>query len=369
VIQSILFFLLGFLCAGLLALMIAPIIWRRAVNLTRKRVESSIPLTLSEIQAEKDALRADFAMATRRLEQKLQSTSDKAARQATELGRRHEEMKALSAERDAGNEKITSLNADLAALGHKLEATQDDLAQTAERLSAARARIDEQADELYKIGALYDDASFAASSRQIELVARESEVEKLSGDLTAARNSRKEAERKMRETIAENRQTRAEADAMRKKVTELERKMSRMLTNLTDAEERLERREKELARLRRQGRTGGAGKVPSLLEEGSETAELEPIETRFETLERENRELQRLLDESRESGDEEALREQMHELAAEVVAMTARLEKPGSEIGRLIDAAPAQDETDGRPISLADRIRALRAAPKQAEGA
>lgn len=357
-IQSILFFLLGFLCAGFLALMIAPVVWRRAVNLTRKRVESSIPLTLSEIQAEKDALRADFAMTVRRLEQKLQSTSDKAARQATELGRRHEELKALAADRDAGTEKITALNAELAELGTRLDTTEKELSQTGERLSAARARIDEQADELHKIGALYDDASFTASSRQIELVARESEIEKLSSDLTAARNSRKEAERKMRETIEESRQLRAQADLTRKKVADLERKMARMITSLTNAEERLERREKELARLRRQSRSGQAVKTQSVAAEGENAAELEPIETRFETLERENRELQRLLEESRETRHDEALREQMHELAAEVVAMTARLE-PDLQIGLLDEAPAVQTDTEGRPLSLAERIRAL----------
>ncbi|RWX60080.1 hypothetical protein EN780_32935, partial [Mesorhizobium sp. M4B.F.Ca.ET.089.01.1.1] len=67
-VQSILFFALGFLCAGFLALLIAPAIWRRAVALTRRRVEASMPLTLAEIQANKDQVRAEFAMSTRRLE-------------------------------------------------------------------------------------------------------------------------------------------------------------------------------------------------------------------------------------------------------------------------------------------------------------
>ena len=312
-------------------------------------------------------------MATRRWSRNCNRPATSRTAGHRNWGRRHEEMKALSAERYAGNEKTPPGMPTLPPLGHKLEATQDYLAQTAERLSAApRAESTNRPTSSTRSGHFTTMPSFAASSRQIELVARGSEVEKLSGDLTrGAQTAARRPSEKCAETIAENRQTRAEADAMRKKVTELERKMSRMLTNLTDAEERLERREKGNWRgCVAKGGLAGAGKVPSLLEEGSENGpELEPIETRFETLERENRELQRLLDESRESGDEEALREQMHELAAEVVAMTARLEKPGSEIGRLIDAAPAQDETDGRPISLADRIRALRAAPKQAEGA
>jgi hypothetical protein len=47
--------------AGLLALMVAPAIWRRAARLTRSRIEKSVPLTLSEIQADKDQLRAEAA--------------------------------------------------------------------------------------------------------------------------------------------------------------------------------------------------------------------------------------------------------------------------------------------------------------------
>ncbi len=67
-IQSILFFALGFLCAGFLALMVAPAVWRRAVRLTRRRIEASVPLSLGEIQADKDRIRAEFAMSIRRLE-------------------------------------------------------------------------------------------------------------------------------------------------------------------------------------------------------------------------------------------------------------------------------------------------------------
>ena len=55
-IESILFFSLGFLCAGFLALMVAPSIWRRAVSMTRRRIEASVPLSLSDIEADKDLL-------------------------------------------------------------------------------------------------------------------------------------------------------------------------------------------------------------------------------------------------------------------------------------------------------------------------
>ncbi len=57
-LEVILYFVLGFFVAGLLALMVSPVIWNRAVELTRQKIESSVPLSINEIQADKDQLRA-----------------------------------------------------------------------------------------------------------------------------------------------------------------------------------------------------------------------------------------------------------------------------------------------------------------------
>ncbi len=62
-IQTALYFALGFLAAVLLALLVVPPIWRRATYLTRRRVEAEIPLTLNEIQAQRDGSRAEHALA------------------------------------------------------------------------------------------------------------------------------------------------------------------------------------------------------------------------------------------------------------------------------------------------------------------
>ena len=94
-LESGLFFTLGFLVAILLTLMIAPAIWRRAVSLTRKNIENSIPLTVNEIQAEKDQLRAEFAMNTRRLEVNMEEIKEQSAEQLIEINRRRDGMLAL----------------------------------------------------------------------------------------------------------------------------------------------------------------------------------------------------------------------------------------------------------------------------------
>ena len=53
---------LGFLLGCLLGLVLAPPLWNRAVRLTTRKLEATMPMSLAEIQADKDQLRAEFAL-------------------------------------------------------------------------------------------------------------------------------------------------------------------------------------------------------------------------------------------------------------------------------------------------------------------
>ncbi|RVD35153.1 hypothetical protein EN746_35695, partial [Mesorhizobium sp. M8A.F.Ca.ET.023.02.2.1] len=108
-VQSVLFFALGFLCAGFLALMVAPAVWRRAVALTRRRIEASIPLTQAEIQADKDRVRAEYAMTTRRLEINVKTLREKVAEQLVEINRGREALKGLAVERAEKDHALAEL--------------------------------------------------------------------------------------------------------------------------------------------------------------------------------------------------------------------------------------------------------------------
>jgi hypothetical protein len=86
-IEYALLVVLGFCAAGLLALLIAPTIWRRAVRLTTKRLDATLPMSLSDIEADKDLLRASYAIQIRRLEAGLNKARDKSASQLVEISR------------------------------------------------------------------------------------------------------------------------------------------------------------------------------------------------------------------------------------------------------------------------------------------
>jgi hypothetical protein len=100
VIESIMYFALGVLVAALLALLLLPAVWRRAVRLTKKRIEAATPITLSEFRADKDQLRAEFALTTRRLEMNVEALRRRLADQLADINRSKTDMSMLKTERD-----------------------------------------------------------------------------------------------------------------------------------------------------------------------------------------------------------------------------------------------------------------------------
>ncbi|MEO3997854.1 hypothetical protein [Mesorhizobium sp. CAU 1732] len=362
-IQTTLFFILGFLSAGLLALMVAPAIWRRAVVLTRRRVEASIPMTLDQIQADKDRLRAEFAMSTRRLEMSEKASREKAANQFIEINRNQDELKRIGRERDEKQQVIGKLEGDIEATRAELSKRDEQAQRLFERLAEAERELEKRGLEIENLGRMYDEASFSASGRQIEMVAQENRIEQLSDDLSKLRGERKEADRRVREIAAENKTLKEAQRNDQRKISGLEKRVERLMAELSDREEKLDRRERELARLR--GTEPADNGDPDLNER---------LESRLATLTRENKKLRAELDEAQGSTlaeqDEErtaeaVLREQIQELAAEVVHLTAMLDEPDSPIRTALEKA-SSDGGAGKSevLSLADRIRALQDAAK-----
>jgi chromosome segregation ATPase len=407
--QSSLIFLLGFLSAGFIALIVAPMVWRRAVALTRKRIEASVPLTQAEIQADKDRMRAEFAMATRRLEINFKNFREKAASQIVEINRNREELKQLMAERSERHEALTRLEVQSGEIRTELRRREDELQVLTEKLDQAENLLEQRAAEIEKLGRMYDDASFTASNRQLEITAREGEIEKLNNDMAMLRSERREIDRRNQDVTSENRGVREALKAEQERAVALEARIERLLTTVADRDEKIDRAEREVARMRDTVKASSSSEGDLLAQisamqaekskleaeraelaeqvasfvTGTKTRDMEKLlakvsserdllEERLKTLTRENRKLkvdvavhERTKSEewSGERRQTAMLREQMNELAAEVVRLTATLEGPDSPIDKALGPSVEADNDAGKKIaSLADRVRALQRA-------
>jgi len=89
---------IGFLVAALLGLLFVPLVHNRAVRLMTRRLEAATPHSIAEIRADKDHLRAEFTMSTRRLEMSSEQLTTEMTTQLAELGRKTDAINRLTKE-------------------------------------------------------------------------------------------------------------------------------------------------------------------------------------------------------------------------------------------------------------------------------
>jgi chromosome segregation ATPase len=86
-IEQAMYFALGVLVAGLVTLLFLPAFWRRALRLSMRRLQMLAPMSMEEVIAERDLLRAEFAVRERRLEQEMEAVKASKAFDLAAVGR------------------------------------------------------------------------------------------------------------------------------------------------------------------------------------------------------------------------------------------------------------------------------------------
>jgi septal ring factor EnvC (AmiA/AmiB activator) len=119
-VEAIMYVIIGFLLGWLLALPVIPLVHRRAVRLTLRQLESSLPMSMAEFQADKDQLRAEFAMSTRRLEMSTQQLKDKTVSLLVRLSQKDDAISRLKTDRYALKTEVMDLKMQIGAFQKQL---------------------------------------------------------------------------------------------------------------------------------------------------------------------------------------------------------------------------------------------------------
>src|ERR1700690_847097 len=163
-VEPIMSLAICFLVAMLLGLTIVPLVHNRAVRLTTRRMEAATPLSMAEIQADKDQLRAEFAMSTRRLEMSVDQLKTRSTSQLAELGKKGDAINRLKLELGEKPATIFALEARDKALRDQLRATEEEYSvKTSAMLDAQRALSEKESDLSKMMGELGERSSIADS--------------------------------------------------------------------------------------------------------------------------------------------------------------------------------------------------------------
>jgi chromosome segregation ATPase len=178
-IESIMYFAIGFLVASLLALALISAVHHRAVRLTQRRLADSIPVSLTEIQADRDKLRARFAMQTRRLEVTVEQLEAKVTNQLGEIARKSEAIAKLKnqlAEKYAASDALNARLRGLGAENREADADHGAAAQSAATEANAQA-IAAKDSELAKAALEASELTFANETQRVEIVMLKTQME------------------------------------------------------------------------------------------------------------------------------------------------------------------------------------------------
>ena len=110
-VETIMLLGIGLLAGCLLMVAFMPAIHSRAVRLTARRYQARTPLSVFEMEAQKDLMRADFAMSLRRLEMIVEETKAKSVLQLGEIGRQAAEIHVLKCEMHDLKEELDDVRA------------------------------------------------------------------------------------------------------------------------------------------------------------------------------------------------------------------------------------------------------------------
>jgi len=182
-LEIILYISLGFLAAVLFVLIVAPTIWNRAVILTKQKVESSLPLSLNEIQAEKDKLRAEFAMTARRMELGIEELRNKASEQAIELHTKRDETNKLVHDHKLDVIKVEKLESEASLMKAELQVTREKIEELAKTLEDTSQKLEETTALHEALQNKQSNTEEALNKSKIELVASQSKADTLAATL------------------------------------------------------------------------------------------------------------------------------------------------------------------------------------------
>lgn len=397
-VETIMYLAIGFLISTLLGLMIMPLVHNRAVRLTTKRLEAATPLSMAEIQADKDQLRAEFAMAARRLEMTVEQLKNKTTSQSAELGKKSDAINRLKIELGEKNAAIFALEAREKGLRDELRGTENEFNAKAEALQSAEQALADKQRELAHLSHELTDRSATAESRQVELATVQTQVEALQARV-------REAEKEFSDTEQRLTEQRGEFDTASRDLGEARSRVENLTVRVADLDRELTTRSKETATLTSrigdlEGKLVTQGKVLSeraqelgVLQQEVATARqteqtareqaamIERLRAEKATLEEqliairdERARLQHEAGAGSPTGDpaENALlRERINDIAAEVARLAITLEGPDSPIEAILASEPgkpaisaivkgkAGNTSAESHVTLAQRIRAL----------
>lgn len=256
-VEPAMYIAIGFLAAALMSLPFFGVAHRRAERLTRQHLDTLLPMSVKELEAEKDQLRAEHAVSAQRLEATVDDLKAKTVAQKIELGRHGRAVARLKVELGDRAQAGAAFEAREAALKQQLRAIEQEHALQSVHLEDARHALRNKEAELARLATDLATRSAIAEQQNVELARTRAETAALEAAAEDDRRARDDTGRQLADErgkldalAQEHARSSALLDEVRGALRDKEEELAGLAAELTTGAAIIEQQDLGLARAR-----------------------------------------------------------------------------------------------------------------------
>ncbi len=379
-IEYALLFGMGFLAAALLVMLVAPAIHRRIVLYTENRLKATMPLSPQEIRAQKDMVRAVYAAENARTTQELLREREASISLRLANATLSKDASHLMADNQDLRAQIHDMSVEAADFRSKIRRAEVEADNLKEALRRTEESVVAKDLEITALARRIERIMGDVDNLKIERTTRETEIENLKMRVQALRDEREELRRETKLVTKRAKDAEIRLAQEEHKLLRLDDRLAREMADNVDKDALLERRAKEIARLKQGVKSANsqvraaikslrAGNLPVPDFKEIAITDDEPVAAKREAdanadaadMEEELRHRHTALTErllkAKTATNDKALREEIADIAAKMIVLTAAREGEKSPIPDLLRAKSAKGP--GKGLTLAERVLAI----------
>lgn len=132
---------LGFALALIIVLLVGRGLWSMAMRLGARRQAKQVPTVMIELQADRDRLRAEHAMMSRKLELRLADMKSRITEQMAEVSRHRNRIHSMTADLERRDDMLKMREHEIGALNAQLEVHKSDLTSSSDVIDKLSAEL------------------------------------------------------------------------------------------------------------------------------------------------------------------------------------------------------------------------------------
>jgi chromosome segregation ATPase len=175
-IETIMLVALGFAVAALIALFLGRFAWVFALRLGKKRMQRAAPSTIAELQADRDRLRAEYAMLSRKLELRMNDLKIKLAEQMAEVSRNRNRIDHLISEVRSRDAQLAQRDAELQGLRMQLAPLETELSARTATVQNLKEQLRGRDEEIHRLSQTLEKLRADISERNRQMAAMKKDI-------------------------------------------------------------------------------------------------------------------------------------------------------------------------------------------------